>query len=83
VADVGTVTSLDDYRVRRAPAPVDRLDDAVRRLDPLVRGRRSLSPLIERELASIARAVSAGKAREAAERAERLVDLLEHPVASG
>jgi hypothetical protein len=82
---MGTVISLQDYRDRRRPAGADvqRLDDAVRRLDPLVRGRHTLTPTIERELTAIARAVSAGLPREAAERAERLVGLLEHPAASG
>jgi hypothetical protein len=36
---------------------------------------------VERELAQIARSVSAGLPRDAAERAERLADLLEHPAA--
>jgi len=49
-----------------------------------VRGHEArLSPTIERELASIARAVSAGLPREAADRAERLIGLLAHPAASG
>jgi hypothetical protein len=83
---VGVVVSLEDYRERRDPpaAAVRRLDRAVEALDPLVSARRHrLSPTIERELRAIARAVSAGDAGIAAERAERLVDLLEHPAASG
>jgi len=83
---VGVVISLEEYRERRDPsgAAVRRLDRAVAALDPLVLARRHrLSPTIERELRAIGRAVSAGDAREAAERAERLVDLLEHPAASG
>ncbi|GIU97515.1 MAG: hypothetical protein KatS3mg013_1318 [Actinomycetota bacterium] len=85
-AAVGTVTVLDEYRQRRDPteAAVVRLDRAVAALDELVRARgRRLSPTIERELRAIARAVSAGLAREAAERAERLVGLLAHPAAFG
>jgi hypothetical protein len=63
---------------------VDRLDRAVTRLDPLVRRRdQRLTPTIERELREIAVAVSSGRARDAADRAERLVGLLAHPAASG
>ena len=83
---MGTLTFLDQYRERRDPlrAAVARLDAAVARLDPLVRGRLGrLSPTIERELREIARTVSAGSPRQAAERAERLAGLLEHPAASG
>jgi hypothetical protein len=59
-----------------------RLDGAVARLEPLVRrspGRLLLD--VERELLAIADAVSAGRPREAADRAERLADRLEHPAA--
>ena len=42
-----------------------------------------LSPTIQRELVAIARAVSAGRPARAAERAERLAGILEHPAASG
>jgi hypothetical protein len=78
------VISLDEYRARRNPlaATIARLDHAIARLDPLVRDRTGrLTPSVERELAHIARSVSAGLPREAAERAERLADLLEHPAA--
>lgn len=83
---MGVVISLEEYRVGRDPstAAVRRLDRAVAALDPLVQQRRNrLSPTIERELRAIGRAVSSGDARGAAKRAERLVDLLEHPAASG
>ncbi|HSL10674.1 MAG TPA: hypothetical protein VLA82_05115 [Actinomycetota bacterium] len=83
---MGHVISLEDYRERRDPAvaAVRRLDRAVAALDPLVQARRHrLEPTIERELREIGRAVSSGDARRAAERAERLVDLLQHPAASG
>lgn len=83
---VGDVISLEAYRERRDPSAlaVQRLDHAVAALDPLVQARRHrLNPTIERELRAIGRAVSSGDARAAAERAERLVDLLEHPAASG
>jgi hypothetical protein len=80
------VISLVEYRERRNPLAfaIRRLDAAVARLDPLVRDRgRRLTPSIERELAAISGAVSAGDPREAAERAERLADLLEHPAVGG
>jgi hypothetical protein len=79
------VISLEDYRERRNPlaAALQRLDRAVARLDPLVRDRTGrLGPAVERELARIAQAVSAGTPRDAADRAERLADLLEHPAAN-
>lgn len=80
------VIALDEYRQRRNPlvAAMQRLDRAVSRLDPLVRDRTGrLGPAVERELAQIALSVSAGSPRDAAERAERLADLLEHPAANG
>jgi hypothetical protein len=83
---MGTVTSLIEFRERRDPtaAALGRLERAVTRLDPLVRGReRRLTPTIERELLAIAHAVSAGFPGEAAHRAERLAGLLDHPAASG
>jgi len=65
---------------REATEDLARLDLAVGRLEPLVRLRPGrLGPRLERELALIQGAVSAGSAHEAAERAERLADLLEHP----
>ncbi len=61
-----------------------RLDHAVERLDPLVRSKRhGLTPTIERELRAIALAVRAGSPGRAADLAERLVGLLQHPAASG
>jgi hypothetical protein len=83
---VGKVVSLEEYRARRDPlaAAVRRLDRAVRRLDPLVRGRAgALGALVERELVAIATAVTAGRPGAAAELAERLADRLEHPAALG
>ncbi|MGZ8805423.1 MAG: hypothetical protein ACXWZG_09000 [Microbacterium sp.] len=81
------VISLDDYRTRRhgpLAQAVQRLDRAVGRLDPLVRGRTGhLAPSVERELALIARDVGGGRPLQAAIRAERLADLLEHPAALG
>jgi hypothetical protein len=83
---MGDVVWLDRHRSSRdtASAPVDRLDRAVTRLDPLIRRRdERLTCTIERELREIALAVSSGRAPEAADRAERLVGLLAHPAASG
>jgi hypothetical protein len=80
------LVSLDEYRERRNPlaAAMVRLDVAVVRLDQLVRRRAErLTPTIERELRHISRAVSDGLPWEAADRAERLAGILEHPLASG
>ena len=81
------VISLDDHRTRRKgplALSIERLDRAVARLDPLVRDRAGgLVPALERELALIARDVGAARPLQAAIRAERLADLLEHPAASG
>ena len=84
---MGTIIDLAMERTRRRRPPADamgRLDGAVARLDPLVReldGR--LNAVIRDELLAISAAVHAGLAREAADRAERLADRLEHPAASG
>lgn len=85
VAPMGQVISLDAYRARRDQlTAVDRLDLAVGRLDPLVkRSPGRIQADVERELRLIAREVSAGRSAEAAERAERLADRLEHPAALG
>jgi hypothetical protein len=87
VRDMAQVISLDDYRTRRKgplAIAIERLDRAVARLDPLVHDRQGpLAPSVERELALIARDVGAARPLQAAIRAERLADLLEHPAASG
>jgi hypothetical protein len=83
---MGEIVLLAEYRDRRSPelTVMDRLERAVGRLDAIVRRRpRRMSPTVERELLLIARAVSSGMPLEAADRAERLSDLLEHPAASG
>ena len=83
---MGEIVSLADYRDRRSPelTVMERLERAVGRLDSIVRRRpRRMAPTVERELLQIARAVSSGMPLEAADRAERLADLLEHPAASG
>jgi hypothetical protein len=83
---MGEVVSLQDFRDRRHPglAAMHRLERAVGRLDAAVSRRPGrMAPTVERELLMIARAVSSGMPREAADRAERLADLLEHPAAAG
>jgi len=82
---MGDVVSLENYRddVVTPREMLSRLDDAVAKLDPLVRAHASaISPTVERELRAIAIAVNAGRPRKAARRAERLAGLLQHP-ASG
>jgi hypothetical protein len=88
---VGTVTELDSWRRRRAagtgtaPAehagrPVTRLESAVARLERLVRGGTGrISVRVETELLAITGAVAAGRTADAADRAERLAERLEHP----
>jgi hypothetical protein len=82
---MGQVISLEAYRDDpvRPSELLHRLDEAVSRLDPLVRARAAtVSPTVERELRAIAIAVNAGRPRQAVRRAERLAGLLQHP-ASG
>lgn len=72
--------------LRELPDPDDetlrRLERAIRRLDELVaRGTSRLGRRVESELLAITGAVTAGLAREAVERAERLAERLEHPSA--
>ena len=92
LGDVGQLVELAEWRARReartgASNPVGRLDAAVARLDALIGSRISsglgLSRAIEGELLAIAGAVSAGLLDEAAARAGRLADQMEHPAASG
>ena len=83
---MGEIVLLAEYRDRRDPElnVMQRLERAVGRLDAVVQRRPGrMAPTVERELLVIARAVSSGLPLEAADRAERLADLLEHPAASG
>ena len=83
---MGEIVLLAEYRGRRNPelTVMQRLERAVGRLDAVVQRRPGrMAPTVERELLVIARAVSSGLPLEAADRAERLADLLEHPAASG
>jgi hypothetical protein len=84
---MGSVIDLDAWRARREravpavePEPVPRLDAAVARLERLMRaGTGRISARVETELLAITGAVTAGRMREAARRAERLAERLEHP----
>ncbi len=85
---MGRIIDLDAWRSRRRAPPeragaVARLELAVVRVDQLVarlsRGSRKIEPKIETELLAITGAVSMGLVEEAANRAERLADLLAHP----
>lgn len=90
---VGTIIDFEAWRserrlqVRNVPehrddAAVRRLEHAIDRLDALVaRGTGRLASRVESELLAITGAVTAGRTDEAAERAERLVERLEHPSA--
>jgi hypothetical protein len=62
------------------PAPLTRLERAIGRLDPLVNGGTGrIGPRVETELLAISGAVTAGRVEDAATRAERLAERLEHP----
>ena len=67
--------------VRSRPgSPLARLDRAIGRLDPLVNGGTGrIGPRVETELLAITGAVTAGRVEDAATRAERLAERLEHP----
>ncbi len=92
-AAVARIIDLEAWRaghrlvVREVPdelpeQPLRRLERAIRRLDQLVaRGTGRISSRVETELLAIMGAVTAGRAQEAAERAERLAERLEHPSA--
>jgi hypothetical protein len=80
------VISLQAARERRNPLAVamSRLDRAIGRLDPLVhRSGTRVHDAVTRELLAIAADVSGGRPLDAADRADRLADRLEHPAALG
>jgi hypothetical protein len=87
---MGAVVDLAAWRKRRElvvvvadPVPVPRLDAAVARLEGLMRsGTGRISARVETELLAITGAVTAGRMEEAAQRAERLAERLEHPSSS-
>jgi len=75
-----STASTGPGRTRATPKPLARLERAIARLDPLVTGGTGrLGPRVETELLAITGAVTAGRVREAALRAERLAVRLEHP----
>lgn len=77
---MGTLIDLEAWREQHERDPVVRLERAVRRLDRLLgEGPGRIAPRVESELLAITGAVTAGIAEEAADRAERLADRLEHP----
>ena len=79
---MGTVVDLREWRERHDRDPMTRLERAIARLDGLLqRGSGRLGHKVETELLAITGAVTAGLQDEAAERAERLAERLEHPSA--
>jgi hypothetical protein len=82
IAAVGQVIELADWREARESDPVRRLERAIARLETqLERGSGRIGPRVESELLAITGAVTAGLQDEAAERAERLAERLDHPSA--
>ncbi len=81
---MGRVIDLEAFRRAREQDPVARLERATRRLDRLlVEGNSRIAPRVEQELLAITGAVTAGLMEDAADRAERLAERLEHPSARG
>src|SRR5205085_200385 len=81
---MGNLVNLDDQRARRRPLPaLLRLDTAIARIEPLVKGRPRAAAAAELELLRIRRVLLDDRPLEAARMAERLADILEHPAASG
>lgn len=80
---MGRVIDLEAWRRGRERDPIRRLERAIARLDGLLaRGSGRLgSRRIEIELLAITGALGADRPEEAAERAERLAERLEHPSA--
>ena len=77
---VAQIIDLDAYRERVERDPVRRLERAIARLDVLIEhGTGRIGHRVESELLAITGAVTAGLCQDAAERAERLADRLEHP----
>ena len=79
---MGDVVDLREWRERHERDPVTRLERAIARLDALLkRGSGRLGHRVETELLAITGSVTAGLEDEAADRAERLAERLEHPSA--
>jgi hypothetical protein len=79
---MGTVIDLGAWREARERDPLTRLERAVTRLEVrLEQGTGRLGRKVESELLAITGAMAAGLEEEAAERAERLSERLDHPSA--
>ena len=79
---MGSIIDLTAYRSARERDPSTRLERAIARLEvQLELGSGRISRRVESELLAITGAVSAGLPEDAAERAERLAERLEHPSA--
>jgi hypothetical protein len=79
---VGQVIELSDWREARERDPVARLERAIARLEAqLKRGSGRIGRRVEAELLAITGAMTAGLQDQAAERAERLTERLDHPSA--
>jgi hypothetical protein len=79
---MGSVIDLVAWRDAREHDPASRLERAISRLErQLALGSGRISRRVEAELLAITGAVTAGLPEEAAERAERLAERLEHPSA--
>jgi hypothetical protein len=79
---MGSVVDLVAWREAREHDPVSRLERAISRLEAqLERGTGRIGPRVEAELLAITTAMSGNRQEEAAERAERLAERLEHPSA--
>lgn len=77
---MGAVIDLGAWLEQRERDPVVRLERAIRRLDRLLDGGSGrIGSRVESELLAITGAVTAGLSEDAAARAERLADRLEHP----
>ena len=86
IIGMGSVIDLTAWRAAREAAreqdPVARLERAIQRLESqLAGGTGRIGPKVEAELVAITGAMSAGLQEEAAERAERLTERLQHPSA--
>jgi hypothetical protein len=78
--DQGANLDQERHGLGRRPATLARLERAIGRLDPLVNGGTGrIGPRVETELLAITGAVTAGRVDDAATRAERLAERLEHP----
>jgi len=79
---MGEIVDLGQWREARERDPVVRLERAVARLEQqFQRGPSRIGRRVESELLAITGAVTTGLQEEAAERAERLAERLEHPSA--